>query len=103
MKAGTGMLVFEAGGVVAPITNITQTVSEFLNAGATPGKYADGLAALAALAQAGATAFSARTALIDPKTGLSYWNEIMVWNDANGNGSIDAAREWNMRSFKRAA
>ncbi|WP_241911918.1 hypothetical protein, partial [Telmatospirillum siberiense] len=46
MKAGTGMLVFESGGVVAPITNITQTVSEFLNAGATPGKYADGLAAL---------------------------------------------------------
>ncbi|PKU21352.1 hypothetical protein CWS72_27205 [Telmatospirillum siberiense] len=127
MQAGTGMLVFESGGVVAPITNITQTVSEFLNAGTTPGKYADGLAALAALTQAGATAFTAQTALIDPTTGVSYWNEIMVWNDANangvsdagevvsldslgitsislvGSGATDTAREWEIWPFKRAA
>ncbi len=90
MNAGTGMLVFEAKGVVSPITHITQTVSEFLNAGSTPGHYADGLAALAALAQAGATTFSAATSLIDKTTGVSYWNEIMVWNDTNHNGVSDA-------------
>lgn len=45
MATGTGMLVFEANGTVSPITNITQTVSQFLNAGPTPGKYSDGLAA----------------------------------------------------------
>ncbi|WP_206747706.1 cadherin-like domain-containing protein [Telmatospirillum siberiense] len=81
---------------MAPITNITQTVSEFLNAGATPGKYADGLAALT---QAGATAFTAQTALIDPTTGVSYWNEIMVWNDANANGVSDAGEVVSLDSL----
>lgn len=90
MGAGTAMLVFEAKGVASAITNITQTVSEFLNAGSSPGHYADGLAALAALTQAGATSFSASTSLTDATTGVSYWNEIMVWNDANHNGVSDA-------------
>ncbi|WP_315765884.1 MULTISPECIES: S8 family serine peptidase [unclassified Bradyrhizobium] len=95
MKAGTAMLVFQAGGVVKPITDITQTVSEFLNAGPTPGKYADGLAALAGLVKTDPgtgkpyTTFSAQTAAIDAATGVSYWNEIMVWNDANHNGVSD--------------
>ncbi|WP_410052809.1 beta strand repeat-containing protein, partial [Bradyrhizobium sp. SZCCHNPS2010] len=95
MKAGTAMLVLEAGGVVKPITDITQTVSEFLNAGPTPGKYADGLAALASLVKTDPgtgkqyTIFSAQTAAIDAATGVSYWNEIMVWNDANHNGVSD--------------
>lgn len=96
MKLGTAMLVFEAGGVVRPITDITQTVSEFLNAGPTPGQYADGLAALASLVKTDPTTgkpytvFSAQTAAIDPATGVSYWNEIMVWNDTNQNAVNEA-------------
>jgi len=89
MAPGTAMLVFESGGTIAPITNITQTVSQFLNAGPTPAQYADGLAALAALVQIDPTTgkpytvFSAQTAAIDPITKVSYWDEVMVWNDAN--------------------
>jgi subtilisin-like proprotein convertase family protein len=95
MESGTAMLVFEPGGTIAPITNITQTVSQFLNAGPTPAQYADGLAALATLVQTDPTTgqpytvFSAQTAATDPTTGVSYWDEVMVWNDANQNGVSD--------------
>lgn len=95
MKGGTAMLVFEASGVATPITNITQTVSEFLNAGPTPGHYADGLAALASLVKIDPSTglpykvFNAQTAAIDPNTGISYWHEIMVWKDADHDGVSD--------------
>jgi subtilisin-like proprotein convertase family protein len=85
---GTGIVVFDPSG--GAITDITQTLSEYFNGGSTPGKYADGLAALAGLAQAGATSFSAATASIDPATGQSYWNEVKIWNDANQNAVVDA-------------
>ena len=79
---GSGILVFEPSGTPAPITNFTQTFSEFFGGRS----YADGFAALASLAQAGATTFSASTALIDPTTGKSYFDEVMVWQDANQDG-----------------
>jgi subtilisin-like proprotein convertase family protein/Ca2+-binding RTX toxin-like protein len=77
-----GILVFDPGSTPGPITNITQTLSEFFQ-----GKsFANGFAALASLAQPGATEFSAATALTDPNTGQSYFNEVMVWQDANQDG-----------------
>ena len=55
----------------------------------TAGGAANGFAALAALAQAGATTFSAATSLTDPSTGQLYFNEVVVWQDANGNAVVD--------------
>ncbi|MGO4713340.1 S8 family serine peptidase [Bradyrhizobium sp. 2TAF24] len=105
MQGGTAMLVFEASGIVKPITNITQTVSQFLNAGPTPAKYVDGLGALASLVKTDPTTgkpytvFSAQTAAIDSATGVSYWNEIMVWNDANHNGVSDSGEIVSLASL----
>lgn len=87
--SGTGILALDLNGD-GKIDDITETISEFFKGGPTPGHYADGLAALAALAQAGATVFSAATSLIDPATQKSYWSELVVWNDANQNGVTDA-------------
>ncbi len=97
-EAGTGILSLDVNGD-GKIDDITETVSEFLNAGSTPGKYADGLAALAALAQSGATAFNAQTSLVDAKTGKSYWSELVVWNDANGNGVTDPGELMSLDSL----
>ncbi|WP_159731875.1 S8 family serine peptidase [Methylosinus sp. Ce-a6] len=88
-KPGTGIVALDLNGN-GKIDDITETLSQFFRGGATPGQYADGLAALAALAQSGATAFSAATSRIDPATGRSYWSELAVWNDANQNGVTDA-------------
>jgi hypothetical protein len=60
--------------VNSQITDITQTLSEYFEGGqynASTGKYTpwtDGVAALASLAQPGATSFSAATSLTDAKT-----------------------------------
>lgn len=78
---GTGILALDANGN-GRIDDITETVSEFFRGGS----YATGFAALASMAQAGATAFNAGTSLIDPKTGKSYFSELVVWQDANQDG-----------------
>ncbi len=84
MEAGTGMLVYDPS--AGAITNITQTISQFLNVGYGIGQFAtssltatDGLQALANLATPGATVFSTATSLLDAKNNNTpYWNEIMV-------------------------
>jgi hypothetical protein len=82
VNASDGILVFDPGSTPGPITNITQTLSEFFQGGS----YANGFGALATLATPGATAFSAATSLTDPNTGQLYWNELYVWQDANQDG-----------------
>jgi Ca2+-binding RTX toxin-like protein/subtilisin-like proprotein convertase family protein len=103
VASGTGILVFDPND--GPITNITQTISQFFAGGATPGHYADGLAALASLIKIDPSTgqpyieFSAATAAIDPATGQSYWNEVKVWNDANQNGVVDAGEIVSLSSL----
>ncbi|HEY7577653.1 MAG TPA: calcium-binding protein, partial [Acetobacteraceae bacterium] len=77
---GTGLLALDPSG--GPISSGLQLFG-------TAGGAANGFAALAALAQPGATAFSAATSLTDPVTGQLYSNELAVWADANGNGAVD--------------
>jgi YD repeat-containing protein len=85
---GTGILALDLSGD-GKINDITETLSNYFLGGPTPGQYDNGLAALASLATSGATAFSASTSLTDPKTGKSYWSELVVWQDANQNGVSD--------------
>ena len=79
INAGDGMLVLPVSGAVP---DITDTVSQYFRGGqfnATTGTYTpwtDGLAALASLASAGASTFSAATSLTDPATGQRYWAAI---------------------------
>ena len=89
VRPGTGILALDINGD-GKINDITETLSQFFQGGSAPGKYADGLAALASLAKGGAMDFNATTALIDPKTSVSYFNEVVVWQDANQNGVTDA-------------
>lgn len=79
--SGTGLLALDRG--AGPITSGLQLFG-------TAGGAADGFAALAAYAQLGATTFSAATSLTDPNTGQLYFNEVVVWQDADGNGVADA-------------
>ncbi len=85
---GSGIVALDLNGD-GKINDITETLSASYQGGPTPGHYADGLAALASLATAGATVFSAATSKIDPKTGKSWFSEITVWQDANQNGVTD--------------
>ena len=94
MESGTGMLVLDPADTA--ITNITQTVSQYLNLSgnaAAVGHYADGLAALAAMAVSGATVFDAATSRTDPNTGNSYWSEVMVATGTPGAGGAIAAAQ----------
>lgn len=72
------------------IDDITETLSVHFNAGATPKAYADGIAALAALAQAGATSFSRATSRVNATTGRLYFDDLRVWVDANHDAKTDA-------------
>ncbi|MEW6438247.1 MAG: calcium-binding protein [Pseudomonadota bacterium] len=83
-----GILVFDPSG--GPITSASQWFGQYFSAnGSAPPANQSGFAALATLAQAGATSFNAATSLTDPTTGKLYWNEVEVWVDANGNGVTD--------------
>lgn len=72
------------------IDDITETLSVHFNAGATPKNYVDGIAALASLAQAGATVFSRATSRTNSATGHLYFDELRVWIDANHDAKTDA-------------
>ncbi len=72
-KPGTGIVVLDVNGN-GKIDDITETVSEFLNAGPTPGHYADGLGALKGLAAAGAT----RVLSGDLGDRCEHWPELVV-------------------------
>ncbi|NJO55091.1 MAG: cadherin-like domain-containing protein, partial [Rhodospirillales bacterium] len=72
------------------IDDITETVSVHFNAGATPGAYADGIAALASLAVAGATSFSRTTSRVNAATGHLYFDDLRVWVDADHDAKTDA-------------
>ena len=81
--AGNGFVVLDKSG-----KGVIDSESEILSGAFAPG-VGSGLGALASLAVPGATAFTAKTALIDPATGKSYFKEVAVWVDANGNGQCD--------------
>lgn len=85
-----GILVFDKNhnGV---IDNASEWFGEHFSAnGSTPPANQTGFQALATLATSGATAFSKATSLIDSTTGVSYFDELQVWVDANQNGQKDA-------------
>lgn len=88
-QVGTGILALDLNHD-GKVNDITETLSQFFRGGPTAGRYADGLAALAALSRTGATVFNASTSLTDAATGQSYWSELVVWNDANQDGVTDA-------------
>lgn len=88
--ATNGILVFDRNHN-GQIDNASEWFGEHFSAtGATPPANQTGFQALATLAQAGATSFSKATSLIDPTTGIDYFDELQVWVDANQNGQVDA-------------
>jgi subtilisin-like proprotein convertase family protein len=103
VNADNGILVLPTA--LGQVPDITNTISEYFRGGqlnAATGTYtpwADGLAALASLAQSGATSFSAATSLIDPGTGQSYFNELMIWQDANQDGTAQAGELHSLASL----
>jgi hypothetical protein len=84
-----GILALDLNGN-GKIDDITETLSVHFNAGATPRNYADGIAALSALAQAGATVFSRATSRTNAATGHLYFDDLRVWIDANHDAKTDA-------------
>lgn len=84
--ADNGILVFDTNGNGA----IDSSAEWFGESFAIPGKTAptgqNGFSALATLAQAGSSVFSRETALINPQTGVSYFDVVQVWIDADQNG-----------------
>jgi hypothetical protein len=91
-----GLLVFDPSG--GPVTDGNQLFGNYTtmpNGMVAP----NGFAALAALAAPGATSLNAATSLIDPATGVSYFSELMVWQDANSNGIVDPAELQSLSSL----
>jgi Ca2+-binding RTX toxin-like protein len=84
-----GILVFDknANGVV---DNASEWFGQQFAASGTPPANQDGFKALATLANAGATSFSATTSKINPATGKRYFDELQVWVDADQDGKTDA-------------
>ncbi|WP_395352726.1 beta strand repeat-containing protein [Variovorax sp. UC122_21] len=84
-----GILVFDknANGVV---DNASEWFGQQFAASGTPPANQDGFKALATLANAGATSFSATTSKINPATGKRYFDELQVWIDADQDGKTDA-------------
>ncbi|WP_166145660.1 hypothetical protein [Methylosinus sp. RM1] len=68
------------------IDSIKETISVHYNGGS----FADGIAALASLAQPGATSFSRATSLTNAATGRLYFDDLRVWVDANHDAKTDA-------------
>ena len=92
---GTGILAMDLNGN-GKIDDITETFSQYFASsgyniyGYRLGSfYNNGIEALAALFNGIDGAISPDISLVDPKTGNSFWNEIVVWNDVNGNGVTD--------------
>lgn len=84
-----GILVFDknANGVV---DDASEWFGQQFAASGTPPANQDGFKALATLANAGATSFSATTSKINPATGKRYFDELQVWIDADQDGKTDA-------------
>ncbi len=84
-----GILVFDknANGVV---DDASEWFGQKFAASGTPPANQDGFKALATLANAGATSFSATTSKINPATGKRYFDELQVWIDADQDGKTDA-------------
>ena len=98
-----GILALDLNGD-GKIDDITETLSEYFQGGSivSPGTYTpwtDGLAALASLAQSGATSFSESTSLKDPNTGKTYFDELVVWQDANQDGVSQASELHSLASL----
>jgi Ca2+-binding RTX toxin-like protein len=89
VSGGDGILSIDLNGN-GKIDDISETLSVNFNAGSTPGNYADGLAALAALALPNATVFSSATSRVNVATGHLYFDDLRVWIDANQDGKTDA-------------
>ncbi|WP_185966605.1 S8 family serine peptidase, partial [Methylosinus sporium] len=68
------------------IDSIKETISVRFNGGS----FADGIAALASLAQPGATSFSRATSLTNAATGRLYFDDLRVWVDADHDAQTDA-------------
>jgi hypothetical protein len=87
--ADNGILVMDLNGN-GIIDSAAEWFGESFSAdGTTPPAGQSGFAALATLTVSGSTTFSSDTALIDPATGKSYFDEVQIWVDANQDGITD--------------
>ncbi|VVM48353.1 calcium-binding protein [Pseudomonas fluorescens] len=84
--AENGILVFDSNGNGTVDSSAEWFGESFAAPGQTAQAGQNGFSALATLTQAGSAVFSRETALIDPRTGASYFDSVQVWVDADQNG-----------------
>jgi Ca2+-binding RTX toxin-like protein len=80
-----GILALDLNGN-GKIDSIKETISVHFNGG----NFVDGVAALASLAQPGATSFSRTTSKTNAATGRLYFDDLRVWVDADHDAQTDA-------------
>ncbi|GJN52318.1 calcium-binding protein [Pseudomonas tohonis] len=86
-----GILVFDTNGNGVIDSSAEWFGESFAVPGSTPPAGQNGFSALAALTKPGSTSFSRETALINPMTGVSYFDTLRVWIDADQNGISKAS------------
>lgn len=94
VNADDGMLSLDSNGN-GVIDDITETVSEFFRGG----HYTNGFAALASLAQSGASVFSSATSRVNAATGHTFFDDVRVWQDVNQNGITDMGELHSLASL----